>query len=172
MDILKLKQGLQDELADILERSQFVEKQKQARAVAVDRLTRAEAIAIAATLHELLGWLPSAQVETSQQSAATAVSVSASVTGDDVITTTGLVILSNDLLTTEFEILTQADYVLLDDFTGDAQKRENREALVQAIFDAFTSSYRRRYEFALTEVGLRSKVLLDDAHIARLSELA
>jgi hypothetical protein len=82
LDILKLKQGLQDELADILERSQFVEKQKQARAVAVDRLTRAEAIAIAATLHELLGWLPSAQVETSQQSAATAVSVSHHRLGD------------------------------------------------------------------------------------------
>ena len=116
MDILKLKQDLKDELADILERSQFVEKQKQAREAAVDRLTRAEAIAIAATLHELLGWLPSVKVETSKQSAATAVSVSASVTGDDVI------------------------------------------------------SYRRRYEFALTGAGLRSKVLLDGEQINLLSQ--
>ncbi|MBT7641632.1 MAG: hypothetical protein HN715_01380 [Rhodobiaceae bacterium] len=170
MDILKLKQDLKDELADILERSQFVEKQKQAREAAVDRLTRAEAIAIAATLHELLGWLPSVKVETSKQSAATAVSVSASVTGDDVISTSGLVVLSDDLMTTEFEVLTQAEYVLLDDFTGDAQKVETREALVRAIFDAFTSSYRRRYEFALTEAGLRSKVLLDGEQINLLSQ--
>ena len=170
MDILKLKQDLKDELADILERSQFVEKQKQARESAVDRLTRAEAIAIAATLHELLGWLPSVKVETSEQSAATAVSVSASVTGDDVISTSGLVVLSDDLMTTEFEVLTQAEYVLLDDFTGDAQKVETREALVRAIFDAFTSSYRRRYEFALTEAGLRSKVLLDGEQINLLSQ--
>ena len=82
MDISKLKQSLREDLADILERSRFVERQKQARSDAVHRLTRAEAIAIAANLHELLGWIPELSVETATQTTATAVNVTATVTGD------------------------------------------------------------------------------------------
>ena len=56
MDFSKLKKTLRDDLSAIYERAQFIEKQTAARDAAVDRLTRAEAIATAASLHDLLGW--------------------------------------------------------------------------------------------------------------------
>lgn len=163
MDIGDKKNALKDELSGILERSRFVDNQKQAQSDAVDRLTRAEALAVAATLNELLGWIPSLRVETARQATATAVSVSASVTGEDIVSASGLVSVGGDLLTTEFEHLSEADYVLLDDFTGDARPIDSRERLVEGLFDAFTQSYRRRYEFVLTDTALRQKVLLNEA---------
>ena len=45
MDFSKLKKTLRDDLSAIYERAQFIEKQTAARDAAVDRLTRAEAIA-------------------------------------------------------------------------------------------------------------------------------
>ncbi|MGC6534866.1 MAG: hypothetical protein ACON4V_04905 [Parvibaculales bacterium] len=162
MDIGDKKQALKEELSGILERSRYVENQKQARDDAVDRLTRAEALAVAATLDEMLNWIPSLRVETNRQAAATAVSVTASVTGEDSVSASGLVTIAGDLLTTEFEALEAADYVLLDDFTGDARPIDSRERLVEGLFDAFTQSYRRRYEFVLTDPSLRDKVLLTE----------
>ena len=163
MDIGDKKDALKDELSGILQRSRFVDNQKQAQSDAVDRLTRAEALAVAATLDELLGWIPSLRVETARQATATAVSISASVTGEDIVSASGLVAVSGDLLTTEFDQLTAADYVLLDDFTGDAEPIDSRERLVESLFEAFTQSYRRRYEFVLTDAALRQKVLLNEA---------
>jgi hypothetical protein len=160
VEFSKLKNDLRQELVDILDRAQFVEKQTQARDAAVDRLTRAEAIAMAANLHDLLGWIPGLKVETARQTAATAVSVSASVTGDDVVSATGVVRLHGDLMTTEFEALEDVDYALLDDFSGDATAFDNREALTKGIFKRFARNYSRRFEFALTDKKLRDKVLL------------
>ena len=108
---------------------------------------------------------PPALCDTSgiRQATATAVSISASVTGEDIVSASGLVAVSGDLLTTEFDQLTAADYVLLDDFTGDAEPIDSRERLVESLFEAFTQSYRRRYEFVLTDAALRQKVLLNEA---------
>lgn len=162
MDIGNRKDALKEELADILQRSRFVDNQKQKRDAAVDRLTRAEALAVAAMLDELLNWIPTLRVETARQATATAISVTASVTGDDVVSASGQVCVSGDLLTTEFDRLEMADYVLLDDFTGDAKPIDTRERLVEGLFEAFTQSYRRRYEFVLTDAALRDKVLLTE----------
>lgn len=160
MALSKLKKELREDLSAILERSQFVEKQAEAREAAVDRLTRAEAIAMAANLHDLLGWIPEIRVETARRTAATAVSVSASITGEDTVSATGLVRLHGDLMTTEFETLKNVDYALLDDFSGDATAFDDREALTKAIFQRFARNYSRRYEFALADTKLRDKVLL------------
>lgn len=168
MDFAKLKDSLRDDLSAILERSQFIEKQTEARDAAVDRLTRAEAIAMAANLHDLLAWIPEIKVETARQTAATAVSVSASVTGDDAVTATGIVRLHGDLLTTEFEHLDEVDYALLDDFSGDVTIFETREALTQGIFERFARNYARRFEFALSDKQLREKVLLDETAFTHL----
>ena len=85
MDIGDKKQALKDELSAILERSRYIENQRQARNAAVDRLTRAEALAVAATLDEMLNWIPSLRVETNRQAAATAIAITASITGEDSI---------------------------------------------------------------------------------------
>ncbi|NBR79576.1 MAG: hypothetical protein EBT71_06005, partial [Alphaproteobacteria bacterium] len=53
VDIGSLKQRFKNDLSQIRSRSLLVEAQKASRSRAVDRLTRAEAIAIAANLHEL-----------------------------------------------------------------------------------------------------------------------
>ena len=164
MDISKLKQGLREDLADILERSRFVERQKQARSDAVQRLTRAEAIAIAANLHELLGWIPELSVETATQTTATAVNVTATVTGDETISITGLVAVPGDLLTADFDELAHPSYLLLDEFSGDSRPIESREALSLALFEGFTRNYRERYEFVLTDPVLREKALLKADH--------
>lgn len=164
MDISKLKQGLREDLADILERSRFVERQKQARSDAVHRLTRSEAIAIAANLHELLGWIPELSVETATQTTATAVNVTATVTGDETISITGLVAVPGDLLTANFDDLAHPSYLLLDEFSGDSQPIESREALSLALFEGFTRNYRERYEFVLTDHVLREKALLKADH--------
>ena len=164
MDISKLKQGLREDLADILERSRFVERQKQARGAAVHRLTRAEAIAIAANLHELLGWIPALSVETATQTTATAINVTATVTGDETISITGLVAVPGELLTANFDELEHPSYLLLDDFSGDSRPIESREALSLALFEEFTRSYRERYEFVLTDPVLREKALLKAGH--------
>ena len=169
MDFAKLKDSLRDDLSAILERSQFIEKQTEARDAAVDRLTRAEAIAMAANLHDLLAWIPEIKVETARQTAATAVSVSASVTGDDAVTATGIVRLHGDLLTTEFEHLDEVDYALLDDFSGDAIVYESRETLTRALFERFAANYARRFEFALADKQSRDRVLLNADVFARLS---
>lgn len=162
MDIGDRKQALKNELSGILERSRYIENQRQARDDAVDRLTRAEALAVAATLDEMLNWIPSLRVETNRQAAATAIAITASVTGEDSVSASGLVSISGDLLTTEFEALEAADYVLLDDFTGDAKPIDSRERLVEGLFDSFTQSYRRRYEFVLSDTAARDKVLLTE----------
>ena len=164
MDISRLKRGLREELADILERSRFVERQKKARSDAVHRLTRAEAIAIAANLHELLGWIPELSVETATQTTATAVNVTATVTGDETISITGLVAVPGDLLTANFDELAHPSYLLLDEFSGDSQPIESREALSLALFEEFTRNYRERYEFVLTDPVLRAKALLTAGH--------
>lgn len=161
MDFSELKQKLAEDLSDILQRAQFIEKQTEARDAAVDRLTRAEAIAMAANLHDLLGWIPEISVETARQTAATAVSVNASVTGDDVVMATGIVRLHGELLTTDFEALENVDYALLDDFSGDVTIFDTREALTKGLFDRFARNYARRFEFALADMQLRDKVLLD-----------
>ena len=164
MDISKLKQGLIEDLADVLERSRFVERQKQARGDAVHRLTRAEAIAIAANLHELLGWIPELSVQTATQTTATAVNVTATVTGDETISITGLVAVPSDLLTANFDELAHPTYLLLDEFSGDSRPIESREALSLALFEGFTRNYRERYEFVLTDPVLREKALLKAYH--------
>lgn len=171
MDVSKLRAELKGELAEILARSRFADRQKLARDAAVTRLTRAEAIAIAATLHDLLGWMPSVQVETVQQEAATAIAVSATVTGDEKIHVTGLVLIKGDLLTTDFDTMERPDYVLLDDFSGESKPIDSRETLAQAIFDSFTGSYRRRYEFAMTDFALRKKALLSEEQLGELPPL-
>ena len=160
MDILKLKQGLREDLANILERSRFVERQKTARSEAVRRVTHAEAIAIAANLHELLGWIPELSVETASQTTATAVNVMATVTGDETVSVTGLVAVPGDLLTANFDELQHPSYLLLDEFSGDSRPIESREALSLALFEGFTRNYRERYEFVLTDPMLREKALL------------
>ena len=162
MDFGEKKEALKGALAEMLNRSRFSENQKQARDAAVDRVTRAEALAVAAMLDELLNWIPSLRVETKRQVTATAITITASVTGEDSVSASGLVSIGGDLLTTEFDLLDAADYVLLDDFTGDAKPIDSRERLVEALFDAFTQSYRRRYEFVLTDPTLRPKVLLTE----------
>ena len=172
MDIPKLKQELKDDLATLLARSRLFDRQKEALQRAVARLTRAEAIAIAATLHDLLGWMPTVKVETAQQEAATAIAVSASVTGDEKINVTGLVAVTGDLLTTDFEALDKPDYVLLDDFSGETRPIDTREALTSAIFESFAASYRRRYEFALTDFNLRKRALLTEEQLGELPDLA
>ena len=164
MDISKLKQGLREDLADILERSRFVERQKQARTNAVHRLTRAEAIAIAANLHELLGWIPELAVDTATQTMATAINVAATVTGSENISITGLVAVPGDLLTADYDLVEHPSYLLLDEFSGDSRPIESREALSLALFEGFTRSYRERYEFVLTDPVLREKALLKAAH--------
>lgn len=169
MEFQKLKRNLRDNLSAILERAQFVEKQTEARDAAVDRLTRAEAIAMAASLHDLLGWIPEIRVETARQTAATAVSITASITGDDSVTATGVVRLHGDLLTTEFETLDEIDYALLDDFSGDATVYESREMLTRALFERFAANYARRFEFALADKQSRDRVLLNADVFARLS---
>ncbi|HAT08531.1 MAG TPA: hypothetical protein DCS39_04675 [Rhodobiaceae bacterium] len=164
MDISKLKQGLREDLADILERSKFVERQKKTRSDAVHRLTRAEAIAIAANLYELLGWIPNLSVETTTQTTATAVNVTATVTGDETISITGLVAVPGDLLTANFDELAHPSYLLFDEFSGDSRPIESREALTFALFEGFTRNYRERYEFVLTDPVLRKKALLKAQH--------
>lgn len=170
MEFNELKKTLRDDLSAIYERSQFIEKQIEARDNAVDRLTRAETIAMAANLHDLLGWIPDIKVETARQTAATAVSVTASVTGDDAVTATGIVRLHGDLMTTEFETLEEVDYALLDDFSGDVTLFDTREGLTKAIFDRFARNYARRFEFALADKQLRDKVLLDAAVFDKLND--
>ncbi len=170
MDIPKLKHHLKGELADIWERSRFIEVQKKARMAAVDRLTRAEAIAIAANLHELLGWLPRIKVETVTQTAASAISVIGTVTGDEVVSITGLVAIPGDLLSTDYENLEVADYMLFDDFSGDTRPIDGRESLSLAMFQSFTSAFRERLEFALTDPNLRERVLLKAEHLDLLEE--
>ena len=169
MDFSKLKKTLRDDLSAIYERAQFIEKQTAARDAAVDRLTRAEAIATAASLHDLLGWIPEIQVETARQTAATAISISASITGDDTVTATGVVRLHGDLLTTEFETLDEIDYALLDDFSGDATVFDSRETLTRALFERFAANYARRFEFALADKQSRDRVLLNEGVFSRLS---
>jgi hypothetical protein len=164
VDISKLKQSFREDLADILERSRFVARQKQARSDAVDRLTRAEAIAIAANLHDLLGWIPELSVETATQTKATAVTVTATVTGQETVSISGLVAVPGDLLTAEFEAIEHPSYLLLDEFSGDSRPIESREALSMSLFEGFTRSYRERYESVLTDPVLREKVLLKAAH--------
>ncbi len=161
MDIPKLKQRFKDNLANLRKRSHFVEEQKAARAAAFDRLIRAEAISVAATLHELLSWLPGLKVETAYQSAAVAVSVTAPVTGEDYVSVSGLVALEGDFLTTDYDALNTSNYALLDGFTGDIHPIASREALVQAVFGAFSQSYLQRYKFALSDPKLRDHVLLN-----------
>lgn len=169
LEFQKLKKNLRDDLSAILERAQFIEKQTEARDAAVDRLTRAEAIAMAANLHDLLGWIPEIEVETARQTAATAVSISASITGDDSVTATGVVRLHGDLLTTDFEALDEIDYALLDDFSGDATVYESRETLTRALFERFAANYARRFEFALADKQSRDKVLLNATVFERLA---
>lgn len=170
MDIPKLKQHLKVELADIWERSRFIEAQKQARIDAVDRLTRAEAIAIAANLHELLGWLPQLKVETVTQTAATAISVVGTITGDEAVSITGLVAVPGDLLSTDYQTLEVANFMLFDDFSGDSRPIDGREALSLAMFQSFTSAFRERLEFSLTDPNLRERVLLKAEHLDLLEE--
>lgn len=162
MEFSKLKKSLRDDLSAIYERAQFIDKQTEARDAAVNRLTRAEAIATAANLHDLLGWIPEIKVETARQTAATAISITASITGDDTVTATGVVRLHGDLLTTEFETLEQIDFALLDDFSGDATVYESREALTRALFERFAANYARRFEFALADKQSRDRVLLNN----------
>lgn len=170
MDIPKLKQSLKGELAGIWERSRFIETQKQARINAVDRLTRAEAIAIAANLHELLGWLPKLKVETVTQTSATAISVIGTVTGDEIVSITGLVAVPGDLLSADYDNMDCADYMLFDDFSGDSRPIDGRESLSLAMFQSFTSAFRERLEFALTDPNLRERVLLKAEHLDPLEE--
>lgn len=169
MELGKLKKALREDLSAIYERSQFIEKQIEAREAAVDRLTRAAAISLAANLHDLVGWIPNIKVETARQTAATAVSVTASVTGDDAVTATGIVRLHGDLKTTDFETLDEVEYALLDDFSGDVTLFETREELTKAIFERFARNYARRFEFALSDKQLRDKVLLNDSVFAELN---
>lgn len=169
MEFSKLKKTLRDDLSAIYERAQFIEKQTAARDAAVDRLTRAEAIATAANLHDLLGWIPEIRVETARQTAATAISISASITGDDTVTATGVVRLHGDLLTTDFETLNDIDYALLDDFSGDAKVYDSRETLTQALFERFAANYARRFEFALADKQSRDRVLLNEDIFARVT---
>lgn len=170
MDIPSLKQHLKGELAGIWERSRFIEKQKQARVDAVDRLTRAEAIAIAANLHELLGWLPRLKVDTVGQTSATAVNVSGTVTGDELVSVTGLVAVPGELLSTDYENMEAPDYMLFDDFSGDTRPIDSRESLSLALFQSFTSAFRERLEFALTDPTLRERVLLKAEHLDLLEQ--
>lgn len=170
MDIPKLKQYLKGELADIWQRSRYIETQKQARIDAVDRLTRAEAIAIAANLHELLGWLPRLKVNTVTQTAATAISVAGTVTGDEIVSITGLVCVPSDLLNTDYNAIEAPDYVLFDDFSGDTKPIDGRESLSLAMFQSFTSAFRERLEFALTDPNLRERVLLKAEHLDLLDD--
>ena len=165
VDIPKLKQGLREDLSDILERSRFVERQKLAQSNAMHRLTRAEAIAIAANLHELLGWIPELCVETTGQTKATAINITATVTGAETISITGFVAVPGDLLSADFDALEHPTYVLLDEFSGDSRPIESREALSLALFEGFTRSYRERYEFVLTDPVLREKAILKAGHL-------
>lgn len=171
MDIPKLKQHLKGELAGVWERSRFIEKQKQARLDAVDRLTRAEAIAIAANMHELLGWLPGLKVETVTQTAATAISVIGTVTGDETVSVTGLVAVPGELLSTEYADIETPDYMLFDDFSGDTRPIDSRETLSLAMFQTFTSAFRERLEFSLTDQNLRDRVLLKAEHLDMLDDV-
>ena len=108
-------------------------------------------------------------METARQTAATAISISASITGDDTVTATGVVRLHGDLLTTEFETLDEIDYALLDDFSGDATVFDSRETLTRALFERFAANYARRFEFALADKQSRDRVLLNEDIFARVT---
>ena len=164
MDISKLNQGRRADLPDLFARSRLLERPPPAHTPAVHRLTRAEAIAIAANLHELLGWIPKLAVDTATQTMATAINVAATVTGSETISITGLVAVQGDLLTADDDAVEHPSYLLLDEFSGDSRPIESREALSLALVEEFTRSYRERYEFVLTDPVLREKALLKAAH--------
>ena len=84
-------------------------------------------------------------METATQTTATAINVTATVTGDESISITGLVAVPGELLTANFDELEHPSYLLLDDFSGDSRPIESREALSLALFEEFTRSYRERY---------------------------
>ncbi|MGB0342480.1 MAG: hypothetical protein ACPGGG_03500 [Parvibaculales bacterium] len=159
VDIGSLKQRFQNDLSQIRSRSLLVEAQKASRLRAVDRLTRAEAIAIAANLHELLDWLPGQHVDTAKRDNGTAITVTAAVTPSKYVSAAGLVFLEGELLSTDFDRLKKPVYARLDDFTGDAYRMDSRDMLVEAIFTHFRNAYLRNFEAAMTEGGDREDLL-------------
>lgn len=151
MDIGSLKQRFKNDLSQIRSRSLLVEAQKASRSRAVDRLTRAEAIATAANLHELLDWLPGVTVDTATRANGTAITVTAAVTQSKYVSAAGLVFLEGELLSTDFDRLKKPVYARLDDFTGDAYRMETRDRLVEAIFTHFRDAYLRNFEVAISD---------------------
>jgi hypothetical protein len=153
VDIGSLKQRFKNDLSQIRSRSLLVEAQKASRSRAVDRLTRAEAIAIAANLHELLDWLPGQQVDTAKRDNGTAITVTAAVTKNKYVSAAGLVFLEGELLSTDFDRLKKPVYARLDDFTGEAYRMDSRDRLVEAIFLHFRDAYLRNFEAAMADGG-------------------
>ena len=86
----------------------------------VHRLTRAKQLPLRPICTNCLAGSPELSVETATQTTATAVNVTATVTGDETISITGLVAVPGDLLTANFDELAHPSYLLLDEFSGDS----------------------------------------------------